>query len=45
MKYYKYKDEYGDIWVRHSNDYVIRCRDRMIGGWFNGNGLIKYCNN
>lgn len=38
----KYKDKWGEIWVRSPRkEFVIRISDDMIGGWFDGRGLIE----
>jgi hypothetical protein len=37
----KYKDKWGELWVKISQQRVIRISDGNIGGWFNGEGLEK----
>lgn len=37
-----YRDYWGDVWVRITQDYVRRIRDGNIGRWRNGVGLTKY---
>lgn len=36
----KYLDKWGDLWDRQG-DYVVRRKDGNIGGWFNGQGLVR----
>lgn len=37
----KYRDKYGDVWVRRGDYYVVRLFDGNIGTWQNGEGLVK----
>lgn len=38
-KVQKYRDVYGDWWIRLDDYYVQRLRDGNIGTWQDGNGL------
>lgn len=37
----KYKDKFGDLWIRIDSSTVRRPRDNNLGGWFEGKGLWK----
>lgn len=37
----KYKDRYGDLWIRINDYYILRLRDGNIGVWDNGKGLVE----